>query len=328
MDRFRPGDVRHAANSPTSPGNGGVGGDSTRSASSRYHLANGQREQALESFNDALRLNPQFVQAYVAARQALCRVADNTKAFWWISISRIASPADPRRSLCLPWLRIAFAGAGFRRLCPSGYGVVMDTSYARVHFLRGQAMQILAIEPPPASVLRWHAPDPTLWIYSQVVTAHQWRYGRSRGSTCRRFPVRSRRTPVMSELMPEHPEPQPFDPDRWDASCRSRIIPISSDVATSGNHAIRFPRRRRRPPIFTHNLPRETRRPASSYHILRRRPRSPLNCPILLPAFRSMLNRWNLSSGSDRSVNRRRKRDSRPRMPRRQAGRLQPKVAK
>ena len=176
----------------------------------RYHLANGQREQALESFNDALRLNPQFVQAYVARGKLYAELGQHESALVDLNFALRLQPTHAEAFAYRGYALLSL-GQAQKALPDLDMALRIDPSYARVHFLRGQAMQILGDEPAAGvSIAMARRLDPTLDI-SQVVTARadgamaEVGVQLAGGSS-------PQRTPVMSELMPEHPEPQPFDP--------------------------------------------------------------------------------------------------------------------
>jgi len=108
----------------------------------RLHLANGKHEQALEAFNDSLRLNPQFVQAYLARGKLLAEMGRHSSALADLNFALHMQPAHAE----------GFAYRGYALLSTNrpeealadfDQALQLDPSYARVHFLRGQTLHVV-----------------------------------------------------------------------------------------------------------------------------------------------------------------------------------------
>ena len=195
----------------------------------RYHLANGQREQALESFNDALRLNPQFVQAYVARGKLYAELGQHESALVDLNFALRLQPTHAE-AFAYRGFALLSLGQAQKALPDLDMALRIDPSYARVHFLRGQAMQMLGDQQAAGvSIAMARRLDPTLDI-SQVVTA-------SADGALAEVGVQlaggssPQRTPVMSELMPAQPEPKPFDPRSLGRLVPFQNHPDLADVA-------------------------------------------------------------------------------------------------
>ena len=195
----------------------------------RYHLANGQREQALESFNDALRLNPQFVQAYVARGKLYAELGQPESALVDLNFALRLQPTHAEAFAYRGYALLSL-GQAQKALPDLDMALRIDPSYARVHFLRGQAMQMLGDQQAAGvSIAMARRLDPTLDI-SQVVTA-------SADGALAEVGVQlaggssPQRTPVMSELMPAQPAPQPYDPKSLGRLVPFQDHPDLADVA-------------------------------------------------------------------------------------------------
>ena len=195
----------------------------------RYHLANGQREQALESFNDALRLNPQFVQAYVARGKLYAELGQYESALVDLNFALRLQPTHAEAFAYRGYALLSL-GQAQKALPDLDMALRIDPSYARVHFLRGQAMQMLGDEQAAGvSIAMARRLDPTLDI-SQVVTASadgalaEVGVHLAGGSS-------PQRTPVMSELMPAQSEPRPVDPKSLGRLVPFQDHPNLADVA-------------------------------------------------------------------------------------------------
>lgn len=101
----------------------------------RYHLANGQREQALESFNDALRLNPQFVQAYVARGKLYAELGQHESALADLNFALRLQPTHAEAFAYRGYALLSL-GQAQKALPDLDMALRIDPSYARVHFLR------------------------------------------------------------------------------------------------------------------------------------------------------------------------------------------------
>jgi len=111
----------------------------------RHHLAIGEREQALESFNDALRLNPQFVQAYLARGKLLAEMGQYPSA---LADLNFALQLQPTHAEGYAYRGFALVSMGRPKEAIAEFDVALrlDSSYARVHYLRGQTLQIIGDE--------------------------------------------------------------------------------------------------------------------------------------------------------------------------------------
>lgn len=195
----------------------------------RYHLANGQRDQALESFNDALRLNPQFVQAYVARGKLYAELGQYDSALVDLNFALRLQPTHAEAFAYRAYALLSL-GQAQKALPDLEMALRIDPSYARVHFLRGQAMQMLGDESAAGvSIAMARRLDPTLDI-SQVVTASadgalaEAGVQLAGGSS-------PRRTPVMSELTSSRPETGPVDPKLLGRLVPFQDHPDLADVA-------------------------------------------------------------------------------------------------
>lgn len=176
----------------------------------RYHLANGQREQALESFNDALRLNPQFVQAYIARGKLYAEMGQHESALVDLNFALRLQPTHAEAFAYRGYALLSL-GQAAKAMPDLDMALRLDPSYARVHFLRGQALELLGDgQNSASSIALARRLDPTLDI-SQVVTASA---DGSLGSAGVQLAGGNtpQRTPVMNDLLPAAPKGQPIDP--------------------------------------------------------------------------------------------------------------------
>jgi tetratricopeptide (TPR) repeat protein len=136
----------------------------------RYHLANGDRDKALEAFDDAVRMNPQFVQAYIARGKLYAEAGKFESALADLNFAIRIQPTHPE----------AFAYRGYALLSLGrpqesipefDMALRLDQSYARVYFLRGQALRMLGDDNGAASSIALaRRLDPTIEV-TKVVTA-------------------------------------------------------------------------------------------------------------------------------------------------------------
>jgi tetratricopeptide (TPR) repeat protein len=136
----------------------------------RYHLANGDRDKALEAFDDAVRMNPQFVQAYIARGKLYAEMGKFESALADLNFAVRIQPTHPE----------AFAYRGYALLSLGrpqesipefDMALRLDQSYARVYFLRGQALKLLGDDTNSASSIALaRRLDPTIEL-TKVVTA-------------------------------------------------------------------------------------------------------------------------------------------------------------
>lgn len=187
----------------------------------RYHLANGDRDKAMESFNDALRLNPQFVQAYVARGKLFAEMGQHESALVDLNFALRLQPTHAEAFAYRGYALLSL-GQPQKAVPDLDMALRIDPSYARVHFLRGQAMQMLG-EPQAASLCIATARrlDPTLEV-SQVVAA-------STDGTIDDVGVQlaggttPQRTPIMTELVTAQ-TPQPA----IDPKSQGRLVPFEN----------------------------------------------------------------------------------------------------
>ncbi|MBA4018754.1 MAG: hypothetical protein C0483_16425 [Pirellula sp.] len=196
----------------------------------RYHLANGQREQALESFNDALRLNPQFVQAYVARGKLYAELGQHESALVDLNFALRLQPTHAEAFAYRGYALLSL-GQAQKALPDLEMALRIDPSYARVHFLRGQAMQMLGDEQAAGvSIAMARRLDPTLDV-SQVITASADGSLADVGVQLAGGGSGPQRTPVMSELMPVQLESKPFEPRSLGRLVPFQQHPNLADVA-------------------------------------------------------------------------------------------------
>ena len=172
----------------------------------RYHLANGEKTKALDAFNDALRLNPQFVQAYVARGKLYAEMGQYESALVDLNFALRLQPTHAE----------AFAYRGFANLSLGKFPEAMpdlemalriDPTYARVHFLRGQALKMMGEErASAASIAMAKRLDPTLEV-SQVVTAAANGSINEHAIQINGATASPQRTPITNDLMTTEPRP-------------------------------------------------------------------------------------------------------------------------
>jgi len=217
----------------------------------RYHLANGERTKALDAFNDALRLNPQFVQAYVARGKLYAEMGQYESALVDLDFALRLQPTHAE----------AFAYRGFANLSLGKFQEAMpdldtalriDPTYARVHFLRGQALKMLGDERgSTTSMALAKRLDPTLEI-SQVVTASANGSINDHVMQINGASASPQRTPITTDLMPSERRA----PTAADRRMQGRLVPfekhpILADVAPPS--ASRLPDGTDLPPGFSMN---------------------------------------------------------------------------
>ncbi len=136
----------------------------------RYHLANGERDKALEAFNDAVRMNPQFVQAYIARGKLLAEMGNFDSALADLSF---ALRLQPTHAEGFAYRGFALLSLGKPQEAVPEFDMALriDPSYARVYFLRGQALAVLGdTAGSEAGIAMARRLDPTIET-TQVVTA-------------------------------------------------------------------------------------------------------------------------------------------------------------
>jgi len=217
----------------------------------RYHLANGERTKALDAFNDALRLNPQFVQAYVARGKLYSELGQYESALVDLNFALRLQPTHAE----------AFAYRGFANLSLGKFQEAMpdlemalriDPTYARVHFLRGQALKMLGEEQASvASIAMAKRLDPTLEL-SQVVTASANGSINDHALQINGAAASPLRTPITNDLLAD----QHQQASKVDRRMQGRLVPfekhpILADVAPPS--ASRLADGTNLPPGFSHN---------------------------------------------------------------------------
>jgi tetratricopeptide (TPR) repeat protein len=217
----------------------------------RYHLANGERTKALDAFNDALRLNPQFVQAYVARGKLYAELGQYESALVDLNFALRLQPTHAE----------AFAYRGFANLSLGKFQEAMpdlemalriDPTYARVHFLRGQALKMLGEEQASvASIAMAKRLDPTLEL-SQVVTASANGSINDHALQINGAAASPLRTPITNDLLAD----QHQQATKVDRRMQGRLVPfekhpILADVAPPS--ASRLADGTNLPPGFSHN---------------------------------------------------------------------------
>lgn len=215
----------------------------------RYHLANGDRTKALDAFNDALRLNPQFVQAYVARGKLYAELGQYESALVDLNFALRLQPTHAE----------AFAYRGFSNLSLGKFQEAMpdlemalriDPTYARVHFLRGQAQKMLGEERAAlASIAMAKRLDPTLEL-SQVVTASANGSINDHALQINGAAASPLRTPITNDLLTDQ------QPTKVDRRMQGRLVPfekhpILADVAPPS--ASRLSDGTNLPPGFSHS---------------------------------------------------------------------------
>ena len=136
----------------------------------RYHLANGERDKALEAFNDAVRMNPQFVQAYIARGKLLAEMGNFDSALADLSF---ALRLQPTHAEGFAYRGFALLSLGKPQEAVPEFDMALriDPSYARVYLLRGQALAVLGdTAGSEAGIAMARRLDPTIET-TQVVTA-------------------------------------------------------------------------------------------------------------------------------------------------------------
>jgi tetratricopeptide (TPR) repeat protein len=171
----------------------------------RYHLAEGNREKALDAFNDALRMNPQFVQAYIARGKLLAEMGRYESA---LADLNFALRLQPSHAEGFAYRGFALLSIGKPQEAMSEFDMALrlDPSYARVHYLRGQTLRILGNEPAAeagiATALRL---DPSIET-TRVITASA--DDSSKGGTVHLAgPTALERTSIMADTQVQPPPP-------------------------------------------------------------------------------------------------------------------------
>lgn len=106
----------------------------------RYHLTCGDRHKALDSFNDALKLNPQFVQAYIARGKLLAEMGEFQSALADLNFALRLQPTHAEGFAYRGFVLLSL-GKPQESLPEFDMALRLDPSYARVHYLRGQALR-------------------------------------------------------------------------------------------------------------------------------------------------------------------------------------------
>jgi tetratricopeptide (TPR) repeat protein len=136
----------------------------------RHHLANGNREQALASFNEALRLNPQFVQAYVARGKLLAESGQYSSALADLNFALHLQPTHAEGFAYRGFALLAL-GRSDEALPDLDAALRLDPTYARAHHMRGHTLRLMGrTEEAEISLAAALELDPTLHVV-QVVTA-------------------------------------------------------------------------------------------------------------------------------------------------------------
>lgn len=146
----------------------------------RYHLANGHRDQALEAFNDAVRMNPQLVPAYIARGKLLAEMGRFDSALADLNFALRLQPTHAEGFAYRGYALLSM-GKAQEAMPEFDMALRLDPTYARVHYLRGQSLKLLgnelAAEASLATALRL---DPSIET-TQVITASAEAAGDSNG---------------------------------------------------------------------------------------------------------------------------------------------------
>ena len=164
--------IAWAAAAPTPASAGGLAAIDAYQVG-RHHLANGQHEQALQSFNDALRMNPQFVQAYVARGKLLAEMGQFSSALADLNFALHLQPTHVEG-----FAYRAFALLSMNRpdeaLVDLDAALRIDPKYARVHYLRSQTLRGLGKDTDAeASLATALQLDPTIEARQVIVAKHE-----------------------------------------------------------------------------------------------------------------------------------------------------------
>lgn len=128
----------------------------------RYHLTCGDRNKALDAFNDALRLNPQFVQAYIARGKLLAEMGEFDSALADLNFALRLQPTHAEGFAYRGFVLLS-QGKPEESLPEFDMALRIDPSYARVHYLRGQALRGLGNEMgADASIAMAYKLDPSI----------------------------------------------------------------------------------------------------------------------------------------------------------------------
>lgn len=104
----------------------------------RYHLALGNGDEALAAFNDAIRMNPQYVQAYIARGKLYAEAGQLDSA---LADLDFAIQVQPHYSEAFAYRGYVLLKQGIidRALADFNQALRIDPKYARVYQLRGEA---------------------------------------------------------------------------------------------------------------------------------------------------------------------------------------------
>lgn len=139
----------------------------------RHHLANGQRAQALESFNDALRMNPQFVQAYVARGKLLAEMGQYSSALADLNFALHLQPTHVEGFAYRGFALLA-TGKPEQALVDLDTALRLDPTYARVHYLRSQTLREMGDDAEAqVSLATALQLDPTIEARQVVAVKHE-----------------------------------------------------------------------------------------------------------------------------------------------------------
>ena len=136
----------------------------------RYHLANGDRTKALDAFNDSLRMNPQFVQAYVARGKLLAELGQLDSALADLNFALRLQPTHAEGFAYRGFVLLS-QGKPQESLPEFDMALRLDPSYARVMYLRGQALKAVGNEADGAtSIAAALQLDPSIEVLQVVTT--------------------------------------------------------------------------------------------------------------------------------------------------------------
>lgn len=136
----------------------------------RYHLANGDRTKALDAFNDSLRMNPQFVQAYVARGKLLAEMGQLDSALADLNFALRLQPTHAEGFAYRGFVLLS-QGKPQESLPEFDMALRLDPSYARVMYLRGQALKSIGNEADGAtSIAAALQLDPSIEVLQVVTT--------------------------------------------------------------------------------------------------------------------------------------------------------------